>query len=37
MDCVLFHVKFEGGLTCPVLKNRGTLYEKVRVQNQRVF
>jgi hypothetical protein len=32
-----FHVKFEGRLFISVLRNKTTLYEKIGVQNRRVF
>jgi hypothetical protein len=31
MDCILFHVKFEGELSNPVLRNNATFYKKIGV------
>jgi hypothetical protein len=37
MDCILFHVKFEGGLSISVLRKSATSAQKIGAQNRRVF
>jgi hypothetical protein len=36
MDCILFHGKFDGGLSIMFLRNRATMHIKIGVQNRSV-
>lgn len=31
VDCILFHMKFEGGWSISILRNRGTLFKKIGI------
>jgi hypothetical protein len=37
MYCIVFHVKFEDGLSISVLRNKATLYKKNRGPNPMRF